>query len=217
MQGNNSEESTIIDKLLIFIKKKNISKRVFYNETGLSNGSLDKGSTLRTDSVEKIISTYPELNLEWLMTGKGEMLKALPNPEITKDTKGEGIPLLTESAWAGFNSNDVTVLEIDCEKYVVPVFKGADFLIPVKGSSMVPKYSSGDLVACKWLPLDTFFQWNKVYVLDTIQGPLIKRIKKGKDEDHLLIISENERYEPYDLHRNEIRKLALVIGVIRLE
>jgi SOS-response transcriptional repressor LexA len=217
MQENNSDKSTIIDKLLIFIEKKNISKRVFYNETGLSNGSLDKGSTLRTDSVEKVISAYPELNIEWLITGKGEMFKILPNPEITKATKGDGIPLLTESAWAGFNSNDVTVLEIDCEKYVIPVFKGADFLIPVKGSSMVPKYSSGDLVACKWLPLDTFFQWNKVYVLDTIQGPLIKRIKKGKDEDHLLIISENERYEPYDLHRNEIRKLALVIGVIRLE
>ena len=40
---------------------------------------------------------------------------------------------------------------------------------------MQPKYNSGDLVACRVVPLGTFFQWNKVYVLDTEQGALIKR------------------------------------------
>jgi phage repressor protein C with HTH and peptisase S24 domain len=82
---------------------------------------------------------------------------------------------------------------------------------------MHPKYSSGDIVACKGLPLDTFFQWNKVYVADTEQGVLIKRVMPGSDEDHITMVSENERYPSFEIHRSEVTSLAIVIGVIRLE
>lgn len=130
----------------------------------------------------------------------------------------EGIPLIPLDAVAGFCNGDVAqVMEYECEKYVIPSFRGAEFLIPVKGSSMYPKYSSGDIVACKCLPLDTFFQWNKVYVVDTEQGVLIKRVRRGPDDDHILLVSENERYEPFPLHKSAIHALAIVIGVIRLE
>lgn len=125
--------------------------------------------------------------------------------------------LIPIEAMAGFSNGDVAVMSYESERFVIPTFKGADFLIAVKGSSMYPKYNSGDIVACKKMPLDTFFQWNKVYVLDTIQGALIKRVKKGIDEQHVLIVSDNPAYEPFDLHRSEIRALALVLGVIRLE
>ncbi|WP_408066198.1 helix-turn-helix transcriptional regulator, partial [Zunongwangia profunda] len=70
---------------------------------------------------------------------------------------------------------------------------------------------------CKKLPMDTFFQWNKVYVLDTIQGALIKRVKKSKLENHILCISENKEYEPFDLNLSEVNSLALVVGAIGLE
>lgn len=129
-----------------------------------------------------------------------------------------GIPLLPIEAMAGALTSEQTVLEYECERYVIPVFKGADFLIPVKGSSMYPKYSSGDIVACQRVPMsDLFFQWNKVYVIDTTQGPLIKRIKPGSDKDHVLIVSDNEKYDPFELPYSAIRAVALVIGVIRLE
>ena len=119
---------------------------------------------------------------------------------------------------AGAFSGDQQVMEYECERYVVPVFKGADFLISVKGSSMYPKYNSGDIVACKRLAMsDLFFQWNKVYVLDTDQGPLIKRVKPGSDKEHVTIVSDNERYEPFELSLDHIYHVALVIGVIRLE
>jgi phage repressor protein C with HTH and peptisase S24 domain len=130
----------------------------------------------------------------------------------------QGIPLIPITAMAGFAAGDSQVIEYECERYIIPMFRGADFLISVKGSSMVPKYNSGDVVACKQLPLDDlFFQWNKVYVLDTIQGALVKRIKRGIDEQHVLIVSDNTQYEPFQLHRSQIRAVALVIGVIRLE
>ena len=130
----------------------------------------------------------------------------------------EGIPLIPFSAMAGALSGEHTALDYECEHYVVPAFQGADFLIPIKGCSMYPTYASGDIVACKRVPMtDIFFQWNKVYVIDTCQGALIKRIKPGKDNEHILIVSDNEEYDPFELAYSEIYAVALVIGGIRLE
>ncbi|MBQ8273618.1 MAG: S24 family peptidase [Bacteroidaceae bacterium] len=143
--------------------------------------------------------------------------KNLPIAHLTGNPK-EGIPLIPIEAMAGALTCEQTVLEYECERYVVPVFKGADFLIPVKGSSMYPKYSSGDIVACQRVAMSSlFFQWNKVYVIDTDQGALIKRIKPGCDKGHVLIVSDNEKYDPFELPITAIHEVALVIGVIRLE
>ena len=140
--------------------------------------------------------------------------KASRVPEGSK----AGIPLIPLDAAAGFGRGEFQVMDYECERYVVPMFAGADFLIQVKGSSMYPKYSSGDVVACKRIPLnDIFFQWNKVYVLDTDQGPIIKRIKQGSDDEHISIVSENTSYEPFLLHKRQVHGVALVVGVIRLE
>ncbi|NDP26425.1 MAG: helix-turn-helix transcriptional regulator [Flavobacterium sp.] len=138
-------------------------------------------------------------------------------PKEEDHKKDIGIPLIPVEAMAGFASGDVQVMEYDTERFIVPTFKGSDYLIGVRGSSMYPKYNSGDIVACKHLPLDTFFQWNKVYVLDTEQGVLIKRVCKATDEDHILIVSDNKSYDPFELHRQDIRSIAIVMGVIRLE
>lgn len=63
------------DRLTEFIKGKGISKRKFLLNCGLSETYLNtitgnpSGDTLR-----KIEGAYPDLNIEWLKTGKGNML-----------------------------------------------------------------------------------------------------------------------------------------------
>lgn len=139
---------------------------------------------------------------------------AIPMPEGCH----EGIPLIPLSAMAGAFTGETSVIEYECERYVIPAFKGADFLIPVKGDSMQPTYYSGDLVACQRVPLnDLFFQWNKTYVLDTAQGPIIKRIRRGSDDEHVLIVSDNTEYEPFELSKSQFHGVALVRGLVRLE
>lgn len=194
-----------------------------------------------------LLKEYPDISDSWLIYGIGDSIRGdgsalskeqrfkkhiqeegqkVKNKEIEKEIPiaipstipNEGIPLIPIEAMAGALTSEQTVLEYECERYVVPMFKGADFLIPVKGSSMYPKYSSGDIVACQRVSMsDLFFQWNKVYVIDTNQGALIKRIKPGSDKDHVLIVSDNEKYDPFELPFSAIHAVALVIGVIRLE
>ena len=217
---------TIKDKILAFIKEKGLSREEFYKETGLSASNF-KGAAMKSelggDKIVKILTTYKDLSPDWLLTGEGSMLRTdekTNNTPIAHHTEDphEGIPLLPVDAMAGAFTGEQQVLEYECERYVVPAFKGADFLIPVKGVSMHPRFSSGDIVACKRLSMDNvFFQWNKVYVIDTDQGPLIKRLKPGSDKEHVLVVSDNTAYDPFELAISNIYHLALVIGVIRLE
>lgn len=201
---------------------------------GVLSRAISNGTDIQTKWIQLIVENYPHYSADWLLTGRGSMLKTDTTPlmgdqdspkeeddrpvAIHTDNPKEGIPLIPINAMAGAMMGDQTVMEYECERYVVPLFKGAEFLIPVKGSSMYPKYSSGDIVACKRVPMtDLFFQWNKVYVLDTNQGALIKRIKKGGDAEHILIVSDNKDYEPFELPIRCINNVAIVIGVIRLE
>lgn len=196
---------------------------------GVLSRAIKQGTDIQAKWLSAIVENYPQYSASWLLTGEGKMLRNEESPPSEPidgsiplahpaNSPGEGIPLIPISAMAGAFTGEHTVLEYECERFVVPTFKGAEFLISVKGSSMYPKYNSGDIVACKRLSMsDIFFQWNKVYVLDTDQGPLIKRVKPGSDKEHVLIVSDNERYEPFELPLDRIYHVALVIGVIRLE
>lgn len=217
---------TIFDRISTIVEKFGNGKNtVFASLIGVSEANVrnyKNGVMPKADFLEKIARSF-DININWLLTGEGNMLRTEPEKENIpvahpSDSPTEGIPLIPISAMAGAFTGEHTVLEYECERFVVPTFKGAEFLISVKGSSMYPKYNSGDIVACKRLPMDNiFFQWNKVYVLDTDQGPLIKRVKPGSDKEHVLIVSDNERYEPFELPLDRIYHVALVIGVIRLE
>lgn len=217
MQENNRDFSIIKERIMKFLEYKGVSKYEFYQKTGISNGILSQKNGLSEENLLRFLNYFGEISPEWLLTGNGPMLRSnLPvaHPATEPDA---GIPLIPINAMAGAFTDSQVVLELECERYVVPVFKEAEFLITVKGSSMIPKYNSGDIVACKRMPLDTFFQWNKVYVLDTEQGPLIKRVKKGTTDETLTIFSDNPKYEPFELPRTKIYHIALVVGVIRLE
>lgn len=202
-------------------------KKDFASKIGISPSmvtEISKGrSSVGLTAIQNIVSSF-NVSSEWLLTGEGNMLKVEDSqrqPEsaspVPQDNK-EGIPLLPLSAMAGAFTGEASVMEYECERYVIPAFKGADFLIQVKGDSMQPTYYSGDLVACQRVPLnDLFFQWNKTYVLDTVQGPLIKRVRRGSDDNHLLIVSDNAVYEPFELSKDQFYGVALVRGLVRLE
>lgn len=215
----------VVDNLKKYIDYKGISISEFERNIGMSNNSfrksLNNNGNIGSDKIENILKTYPDINIQWLLTGKGKMLQSEHENQIPiahKSNSNSGIPLIPISAMAGSFTGDMQVLYHDCEMYDIPCFRDADFLIPVKGDSMYPTYRSGDIVACRKLIKDNlFFQWSKVYVLDTDQGALIKRIKPGKDEENIMIVSDNESYDPFNLHISHIYNIALVIGLIRID
>lgn len=229
MKEKQQEKSPIKQNILLYLENKGVTPYEFYKESGVTRGILQQNNGISEDNIARFLAYAPDVNIEWLLTSKGSMIKdGSTDIQISNDTTTsaisvpegchEGIPLVPLSAMAGAFTDETSVMEYECERYVIPAFKGADFLIQIKGDSMQPTYYSGDLVACQRMPLnDIFFQWNKAYVLDTVQGPLIKRIMPGTDADHVLIVSDNSNYPPFELHKAQFNGVALVRGLVRLE
>ena len=213
-------ETTVKERIVSFLKEKGLSQSAFEKSTGLSNGyvnNISKG--IGAEKLQRIIEIYPELSQSWLLTGEGEMLRTAPDDSAAD--KQKTLPLIPFEAIAGYLSTDNEgVMVEDCERYVIPEFeqRGAEFIIRVSGSSMYPKYSNGDLLGCKKIKDILFFQWGKIYVLDTSQGTLVKRIYEHENDDFVKLVSDNKDvYPPFVIPKSDIRSLSIVVGVIRLE
>ena len=63
------------EKIRQYLNSKGISKNSFYQKTGFAIGFLNSGKSLGADKLETIIDNYPDLSLEWLVLGKGDMIK----------------------------------------------------------------------------------------------------------------------------------------------
>ena len=217
--------TNIKERVLYFTDYKGFAKEKFFEELGVTYGNFKgkaKEKALSSDVLAKIVSKYPELNPEWLLTGEGEMLKSgNTNTETSKEESVKGIPLVNATAIGGYGNNVFSFEERDVKDYyVIPKFKHkqVDFMIEVEGSSMYPKYNSGDVVACRIIKERNFIQWNKTHVIATReQGIIIKRIKPSDTPNSLLMVSDNESYDPFNVPEEEIEGLAIVVGVIRLE
>lgn len=215
---------TVKDRVKKFCKSKEIRVSDFEKTLNVANGYVNSISkSIGIDKINTILENYPNLSLEWLLTGKGEMLKDNNHSDKQKeDIIYTTLPLIPIEAIAGVPAGDFQGVRFsDCEQYRIPDFeaKGAEFLIRVSGSSMYPKYSNGDILACKKIDQILFIQWGKVYVVDSSQGSLVKRLFEDKEnKDNLICVSDNkENYPPFSIPKSDIRSLSIVIGVIRLE
>jgi len=78
---------TTKQKIIQYLKFKNLSKREFYLKTGLSNGFLDSGKYIGTDKLTTILNSFPDLSMNWLILNKGEMIKEIKEEEFQQNTK----------------------------------------------------------------------------------------------------------------------------------
>lgn len=67
--------SPIKERILKFADTLDISRREFYKKTGISRGTLESSTGITEDTLAKFIATFGELSPEWILTGRGEMLR----------------------------------------------------------------------------------------------------------------------------------------------
>lgn len=87
--------TTLKDRCLYLAEKKGFTREGFCQEIGMSYASFKgkaKNTTINSAAIEKILTIIPDVNLNWLMTGEGAMLRSqeahaptqsIPTPEHT--------------------------------------------------------------------------------------------------------------------------------------
>lgn len=208
---------TINQRLEAIIHETGLSLLGFAEEIGIKQQTLYNyvvnGREPSYSALEKIASAYPGINMEWLISGKGDMFKsgALVKNEII-DTRPR-VPLTAAAGSLSGESIGVTLEQ--CEQMpLIHQIASYDFTMFIKGDSMSPRFESGDEIACRRIDQSRFIQWGKVHVLDTTQGFIIKRIYD--DGDKIRCVSYNKDYADFSIPKEDIFSISLVVGSISI-
>ena len=85
----------VTQRLSEYLEAKGINQYTFEVKIGVSQGSISKAikqnKSIGSQRLENILNSFPDLSPEWLLTGKGEMLREVKEG---KDTE-EYLPLLS--------------------------------------------------------------------------------------------------------------------------
>ena len=177
---------------------------------------------------------YGMFNLDWLITGIGEMLSPTGKPLIADNAvsylpsvgnSNDGVPFFDlEPAACGelsgfgeaFTPNNLT------SRIVLPnmMAKTGDIFIKTKGSSMVdyehPELSipEGAIVLIReWK--ENYIAWGELYCVMTRSGYAVKRLMPGADDAHVSCVSaDSAHYPPYTIALSDIVGIARVIGIL---
>lgn len=216
--------NNIRQRLIDIAKYKGVSVRAFEELCGLNRGNISNlaiNGNIGSDKLSKIIDAIPEIDSEWLLTGRGKMLaegiqRGWPISQLDNNTEIEMRPRIPLDAAAGSLSIMAeSVSEAECERYpVIPRFPRYDFTIMVKGDSMESEFQSGDEIACRLINQPSFIQWGRPHVLDTTQGVVLKRIYNKTNT--ILCHSDNNLYQDFEIPKGDILHIAIVVGTVRL-
>lgn len=74
------------ERLSQFMRQRGITAYRLAKDLGVSPqgvSSMLSGSDIKSSSLIKMLETYPDLNIKWLLTGKGEMLEKSAAMEVS--------------------------------------------------------------------------------------------------------------------------------------
>lgn len=189
----------------------------------------------------KIVTSIDNINAEWLITGAGAMFNtslltghSKSNSSVIDDTnisiyklrtdyfnEKQLIPLYEVDAAAGLtNLFDAQVHQVPLDHISVPNAPKCDGAMYVRGDSMYPILKSGDIACYKVIyELENIF-YGDIHILDIdIEGDrhlTVKYIQKSElGDEYVTLVSHNQHYAPREIHKSQIKSLALMKLSIR--
>lgn len=204
-----------IDRFDIYMKSRGLNDNKVTLQLGLTVGLIGKsrkeGRDLSDKVIEKILNFYTDLNRVWLLTGEGEMTNDKP---ATRTSHSIRYWVDVDATAGGVTMFDdmITKNYIDLN---IPEFRDCTDAVNLYGDSMAPLYKSGQIIILKeWT--ESFIDFGNVYLIVTKSGNrMVKYLRKGTDKQHVLCVSENKEFDPFEIELGDILRLYLVKGSVQ--
>lgn len=220
-----------IQRIKKYLDAKGLKISTLEKEAGMSNGSfasqLKNNKTIGIDKLENILKKYTDINLEWLLTGNGSMLKM--NTFTKKDISFTGnteensaIPLYNISTVAGIKDLfDKNKNQTPLEYITIPKITDSDGALQITGDAMSPLVRNGDILVYKKInnPEKNII-WGEMYLIyinnDDNEFFFTRYIKHSEYDSHIKLVAFNSDHEPIEFPFSSIKALALVKASVRI-
>ena len=221
----------------LIIEKEGLNKNSFSKAIGISNNVtitriINEHRTPSRATCEKIVSAFPAYNLEWLLTGEGNMLTDAPsqtyhsNARPVDDLSYMNVPVIHIKAQCGYLAGYGDTEYIDTlptmPVIVDKTYHGKYRIFEAEGDSMDDNsrlaICDGDKVLARevrrdlWLPKLHINDWYFVIIHRT-KGISIKQITAQDDKGNITCHSLNELFNGYTVNLDEVEEIYNVIKV----
>lgn len=219
--------ATVKDRLIDFINQLEMPVSEFEKVIEVSNGYVRNISkSVQPHVLERISNNFPALNIEWLLIGRGEMVKS--EHVLQPDVPEHGLlypsrPFVDDlKATCGSpNGFSNAILKNGHSMISLPIKADYDFAIEATGLSMMNKknpelsINPGDFVALKIITSPAYIRWGELYGVATLDDIVVKKIMPSEREGYIKCVSFNdEEYPAYDMPVNEITGWAAVKAIV---
>ena len=227
----------IYDRLKLIREHSGLSQARFAAKFGIAQstyGQWEIGKRAIPDEF-KLQLAVDGINLHWLLTGEGNMLLSDTTPvsytPVQKDDEyitasgktypvsipdgGLSIPILASKVsagpgeeWLPINFRENERLPI-IERFIRPYKKDLVFSAEVRGDSMTGiQLFDGDMVVA----VRGYTDGEGIFVLTIDDEVYVKRLQWNPATKKIVVKSENERYDPFEVEPDRITILGKVIG-----
>lgn len=209
------------DALLLYMRansltQQDMAERLGVSQTAVSNVLLRGFGPL---AAKKWAAAFG-FNRDFLMTGRGDLMQSAETTRTNDMTQVSEtgfsynpVPLIPVLAQAGHlvDFSDA-ISEYDCERIISPV-KGVELAVPIYGESMAPEFPNGSIVFVKRIDESAFIEWGKTYILDTVNGTVIKYLTPGHEDGFIKCVSANPApiYAPFEVSTRDILGVYKVV------
>lgn len=208
-------------------KKSDMAKFLGYTNSYFSE--ITNGKENLSESFLNVISEKVNINLEWVLSGEGDVLKnkELFINEVTPIPKDDYMMVeyadLRASAGRLGGSN-LDMLPYTHKRLIPSEFNNGNFLVVrVDGDSMYDgtarSLSDGDEVLIKERTVDQWYDLpirKSLFVITSREGNVLKQITEiNKEEGYIICHSFNPRYEDFKLYFTDIFQIFIVRKVVQ--
>lgn len=192
-----------------------MAKASFVSRTTLLSIIGEQGSAPGYETLRRIIDmANPRINIDWLLTGSGEMFEIdKPTPEINYTV---GVPYYDEMFECGFD--ELTAPSSENPEYLIrmPGYEKATLWCNASGHSMEPEINNGDIIALHRIEDFSFLPFGDVYGIITTNGMrTIKRLGRSEKEGYYRLIPTNKEFDEQDIPISKIARVYRVMGAMK--
>jgi phage repressor protein C with HTH and peptisase S24 domain len=218
MQENKQEKSLVKRNISLYLSSKGITPYEFYKESGTTRGILGQNNGISEDNISRFLAYAPDVNVGWLLTGEGNMLKSESDThESVSSTEqpsssNEGAPYYDVEFQGGFadSFNDQTIYP-DRHIYI-PGFERVQVWCNISGHSMEPRIGHQDIIGLRQCLVQDI-QFGKIYAVVLKTKRTVKILRKSNNPQMLRYVPINDKeFDEQEFPITDIINIFEVLG-----